>query len=84
VLTRNDISDLDSESISITSAAIVCKAIVPGDTILEGDSSHSDILLHSGSIDLLDNVMSDESEGRVRFFAHLFCIVLCFPYFCIH
>jgi len=68
----------------MTSAAIVCKAIVPGDSILEGDSSHLDILSHSGSIDLLDNVRSDEDEGRVRFFVHLFCIVLFFLYFRIH
>jgi len=46
-------------------ALIVCKAIVPGENVenvLEEDSDDSDILLLSGSADLLDNDMSDEDE----------------------
>jgi len=46
-------------------ALIVCKAIVPVENVenvLEEDSDDSDILLLSGSADLLDTDMSDEDE----------------------
>ena len=47
-------------------ALIVCKSIVLGENVenvLEEDSDDSDILLLSGSADLLDTDMSDEGEA---------------------
>jgi len=49
---------LHSESISMTNMApIVCKTIVPGESVLEDDSKDQGVLLLVGLIDLLGNVM---------------------------
>ena len=73
-----DISDLDSE---MTDAAlIVCKAIVPGENVenvLEEDSDDSDILLLSGSADLLDNEVPSATFHTLMLYHSLFSV---FPY----